>query len=291
MQLAKPLLLSLLTCSLLSCETPKHATTIIGTEKTSKCGELPAGVTIDKRAFRLAGLKLGEFSLGEVDVNSTPEFTQTLSEASKDRVVQGVLACNAIELAGVQNNPEMVAHFIETQNFLAANPSVDDRIKWRKASPFPKVVVQESEAKKPKVEITFNGLSQEELKAKFPLPLVLEPTRTAILSFVVANVGGGPVLNSHAFIHVVPDTVWVDRTGSGEVYQTKRNHNRLEIKGRPSLLPLEMSNSKYEFTAEVLVPEGTDRFDLQFQIVGDNLRYQELGLVFRPIHYKRPEGN
>ena len=108
---------------------------------------------------------------------------------------------------------------------------------------------------------------------------------------MVTNVGGGAVLNSHVYIHVVPDTVRVDRTGSGELYQTKRNHNRLEIKGRPSLLPMEMSNSNYEFTAEVLVPEGTDRFDLQFKIVGDNLRYQELGLVFRPIHYKRPEGN
>lgn len=147
----------------------------------------------------------------------------------------------------------------------------------------------EAEVKKPKVELTFNGLSQEELKAKFPIPLVLEPTRTAILSFVVGNVGDGPVFNSHASIYVVPDTVRVDRVETAEVYVEKRNHNRLEIKGIASLLPVEMSGSRYTFTVEVLVPEGTDKFDLQFKMYGDNLRYHELFLVFRPIPYLQPE--
>ena len=143
MQNVKPLLLVLLTYSLLSCETTKAATTVIGTEKTSQCGELPAGVTIDKREFRLAGLTLGQFSLGKVEIGSTPEFTQLLSEASKNKVVQGVLTCNAIELAGVSRNPEMVAYFIQMQNFLATDPSLDDRIKWKKEFPFPKAPPQQ----------------------------------------------------------------------------------------------------------------------------------------------------
>jgi hypothetical protein len=289
MQIVKPLLLVLLTCSLLSCETTKPGTTTMGAEKTSRCGELPAGVTIDKRAFRLAGLKLGEFSLGEVDVNSTPEFTQILSEASKDKVVQGVLACNAIELAGVQNNPEMVAHFIETQNFLATNPSVDDRIKWRKASPFPKVTAREPEVKEPKVEITFNGLSQEAIKSKFPIPLVLEPTQTAILTFVVANVGDGPVLNSHVSIDAAPDTIRVGRPRTMEAHEERPDHNRIEIKGKPSLLTVKMAGGAYSFKVEVKVPAGTERFDILFRIYADNLPHQEFGLVFRPIHYKQPE--
>ena len=143
MQSVNPLLLVLLTFGLLSCGTTKLPTTIIGAEKTSRCGELPAGVTIDKRAFRLAGAKLGEFSLGEVDINSTPEFTQTLSEAAKNKVVQSVLTCNAIELAGVGHDAEMVTYFIEMQDFLSMNPSVDDRIKWKKAFPFPKSAREE----------------------------------------------------------------------------------------------------------------------------------------------------
>ena len=155
MQRVKPLLFVLLTCTLLSCVSQKAAPTIIGAEKTSRCGELPAGVTIDKRQFHLAGLKLGEFSLGEADINSTPEFTQILSEASKDKVVQSVLTCDAIELAGVQNNAEMVAYFIEMQNFLATNPSVDDRIKWKKAFPFPKAAPQEQSATRESSEIRF----------------------------------------------------------------------------------------------------------------------------------------
>src|SRR6185295_9392119 len=143
MQRVTPLILVLLTWGLLSCETTKPDTTIIGAQKTSTCGELPAGVTIDKRAFRLAGAKLGEFSLGETGINSTPEFTQILSEASKNKVVQSVLTCNAIELAGVAHDAEMVAYFIQMQDFLSTNPSLDDRIKWKKAYPFPKAGPQE----------------------------------------------------------------------------------------------------------------------------------------------------
>jgi hypothetical protein len=148
---------------------------------------------------------------------------------------------------------------------------------------------REAEVRKPKVEITFNGLSQEQLKAKFPIPLVLEPTRTAILSFVIGNVSDVPVLNSHASIDVVPDTIRVDRVETAEVYQQKRNHNHLEIKGIASLLPVEMSGARYTFIVEVLVPEGTDRFDLRFIVYGDNLRYQEFFLVFRPVPYLQPE--
>lgn len=147
MQNVKPLLLVFLTCSLLSCETTKAETTIIGAGKTSQCGELPAGVTIDKREFRLAGLTLGQFSLGKVEIGSTPEFTQLLSEASKNKVVQGVLTCNAIELAGVSQNPEMVAHFIQMQDFLATSPSLDDRIRWKKEFPFPKTAPQQEQAR------------------------------------------------------------------------------------------------------------------------------------------------
>ena len=143
MQNVKPLLLVLLTYSLLSCETTKPATPVIGAGKTSQCGELPAGVTIDKREFRLAGAKLGQFSLGEVAINSTPEFTQILSEASKNKVFQSVLTCNAIDLAGVSHNAEMVAYYIQMQDFLSTGPSLGDRIRWKKEFPFPKAAPQE----------------------------------------------------------------------------------------------------------------------------------------------------
>jgi hypothetical protein len=146
----------------------------------------------------------------------------------------------------------------------------------------------ESEARKPKVEITFNGLSQKELQAKFPLPLVLEPSLTATLSFVVTNVGDGSVLNPLISVFVEPKTVSVDRTGY--VHETKPNHHRYQVKGI-TLLPKEMSDASYEFTAEVLVPEGIDTFILLFKIVGDNLPHNDLDLNFKAIHYKRPGGS
>jgi hypothetical protein len=147
----------------------------------------------------------------------------------------------------------------------------------------------QAEVKEPKVELTFNGLSQEQLKAKFPIPLVLEPTQTAILTFVVANVGDGPVLNSHVSVYALPDTVRVGRPRTMEAYEERPDHNQIEIKGKPSLLPLKMAGGAYTFKVEVRVPGvTTERFDLHFKIYADNLPHQELGLVFRPIHYKQP---
>ena len=155
---------------------------------------------------------------------------------------------------------------------------------------FDKWAVKDSEeqAKKPKVEITFNGLSQKELQAKFPLQLVLDPSLTATLSFVVTNIGDGPVINSYGAVLVEPRTVSVDRPGPW-VHETRPNHHRYEIKGR-TLLPKEMSAASYEFIAAVKVPEGIDTFTLLFKIVGDNLPHEDLGLIFKAIHYKRPGG-
>jgi hypothetical protein len=143
-----------------------------------------------------------------------------------------------------------------------------------------------TEQGKPKVEITFNGLSQKELQANFPLPLVLDPSLTATLSFVVTNIGDGPVLNPLISVFVEPRTVSVDRPGPW-VHETRPNHHRYEIKGR-TLLPKEMSDASYEFIAAVKVPEGIDTFVLLFKIVGDNLRHEDLSLGFRAIHPKRP---
>ena len=61
-----------------------------------------------------------------------------MNEDSKIKV-----ACKAIEMAGVEGNAEMVAYFIEMQSFLSTNQSVDDRIKWKKAYPFPKAEPQQ----------------------------------------------------------------------------------------------------------------------------------------------------
>ena len=286
MQSGKPLLLLLLTYSLLSCAPTTPAATNLGPEKTSQCGELPAGVTIDRQAFHLAGLKLGAFSLGEVEINSTPEFTQILSEASKNTVVQSILTCNAIELAAVSHDAEMVAWFIQMQDFLSTKPSLQDRIKWTQAYPIPNRKRSESdESKKPKVEITFNGLSQKELQAQFPLPLVLDPSLRAVLTFVVSNVGNGQALNPFVQVTVSPKDVRVDHRGA--VFYEKPNHDRYQVKAI-TLVPKEISGFDYEFPAEVLVPEGIDAFDVFFRIYGDNLPHEDLVLNFRAIHHKRP---
>jgi len=146
--------------------------------------------------------------------------------------------------------------------------------------------LQEQEARKPKVEITFNGLSQKELQAKFPLPLVLEPTLTTTLSFVVSNVGDGPVLRPLITYLVDPTDVSVDRPGPS-VHETRPNHYRYQVRG-VSILPIEIYGGRYEYTAAVKVPEGIGTFRLHFKIFGDNLPHEDLLLVFQAIHPKRP---
>lgn len=140
---------------------------------------------------------------------------------------------------------------------------------------------------KPKVEITFDGLSQQALLDKFPLPLVLEPSRTAVLTFAVTNVGNGPALNPFVVVTARPEDVIVDRRG--EVYETKPNHFRYQIKAI-TLNPKEIAGSAYGFTVEVLVPDEIDAFVLLFRIFGDNLPHNDLVLNFKAIHYKRPGG-
>lgn len=141
-------------------------------------------------------------------------------------------------------------------------------------------------AGKPKVKITYNGLSHKELQDKFPLPLTLEPTRTAILKFLVANVGNGPALNPMVLITVFPNDVSVDRPG-GEVHQTKRNHTRYQTKA-VTINPMEITGTEYEFLAEVKVPEKTENVNLLFRIFGDNLPHEDLVLYFRVSNHEDP---
>ena len=143
MQIVKPLLFVLLTYSLLACETTKPVPTTSGLGKTSQCGEILVGVTIEKRELEIAGATLKEFSLGKLDTRVTPEFQRITSEAAMNEDSKIKVACKAIEMAGVEGKPEMVAYFIEMQSFLSTNPTVDDRIKWKKAYPFPKAAPQE----------------------------------------------------------------------------------------------------------------------------------------------------
>lgn len=139
---------------------------------------------------------------------------------------------------------------------------------------------QERQARKPKLEITFNSRSSKELHAKLPLPLVLQPNRTATLTFVVANIGNSPVLNPLISVFVGPPSVRVDRPGG--VYETKSDHDRYQTKAI-TLSPKETAGSSYSFTVEVLVPAEIEAFKLLFRVHGDNLPHKDLDLTFRVI--------
>jgi hypothetical protein len=145
---------------------------------------------------------------------------------------------------------------------------------------------QEQQAQKPQLELMFDGLPQQALRDRFPLPLVLQPSRTATLNFAVFNEGKGSVLNPIISVSVIPQTVRVDGP-TGSAHMNKRNHHRYEITGK-TLHPKEISGGGYEFTIEVYVPTDIETFDLLFRIHGDNLLHNDLELTFRPSHYTKP---
>ena len=142
MQSLKPLLLVLLTYSLLSCAPTNPAPTRMGNEKISDCGEIPIGVTIDKRELDIAGATMADFSLGKLEVKDTPQFQKIISETASNSAVTDVLVCKTIARAGVRGNPEMVDYFTRMTHFFAGHPRTSEQLQWRKTNPFPKAFPQ-----------------------------------------------------------------------------------------------------------------------------------------------------
>jgi hypothetical protein len=137
---------------------------------------------------------------------------------------------------------------------------------------------QARQARKPKVEVTFNGLSQNDLRGKSPLPLHLKINRTAMLTFVVTTTGNSSVLNPLVSVVVDPQTVKVDRPDS-LFPMGRQNPYRYQTKAL-DLHPVGISGSGYDFTVEVLVPSDVETFRLLFRVFGDNLPAHELHMTF-----------
>jgi hypothetical protein len=142
MPIVKSLLLVLLTYSLLACAPTNPATTRMGDEKTADCGEIPIGVTIDKRELDIAGATMAGFSLGKFEIKDTPQFQKIISEAASNSAATDVLVCKAIDRAGVRGRPEMVDYFTRMTHFFARQPSISEQLQWRQTNPFPKVAAQ-----------------------------------------------------------------------------------------------------------------------------------------------------
>lgn len=144
MQKVKPLILVVLTYSLLSCETTKPALTTSGSGKTSICGETLVGVTSEKREVEVAGVTLMEFKLGKVETKVTPEFQRIASEASMNEESRVRIACKAMEISGEKPSAEGLSYNMQLLGFLSSNPSVAERIAWAERVPVPKAAPQQS---------------------------------------------------------------------------------------------------------------------------------------------------
>ena len=141
MQSGKPLLLLLLTYSLLSCALAKTETITTGSGETSPCGER----TTEKREFEVAGATLKDFSLGEYNTKVTPEFQRIASEAAMNEDSRVKIACKAMRMSGVEASPEMLSYYVHLLGFLSSDPppTVEQRMAWAERFPVPKAAPQE----------------------------------------------------------------------------------------------------------------------------------------------------
>lgn len=115
----------------------------MGDEKKSGCGEIPIGVTIDKRELDIAGATILEFSLGKLVIKDTPQFEKIISEVASNFAATDIVACKTIERAGARNNAKMVDYFTREIHFLAGRPSTSEQIQWQQSNPFPNAAQQE----------------------------------------------------------------------------------------------------------------------------------------------------
>lgn len=127
----------------------------MGDEKISDCGEIPIGVTIDKRELDIAGATILDFSLGKLEIKDTPQFEKIISEAASNLATTDILVCKTIARAGVRGNPEMVDYFTREIHFLAGHPSISEQLQWRQTNPFPKAAPQEQSTPRESSEIRF----------------------------------------------------------------------------------------------------------------------------------------
>jgi hypothetical protein len=117
----------------------------MGDEKTSDCGEVPVGVTMDRRQLDIAGGKLAGFSLGHLEVTDQPQFQKIISEAASNTAATDILVCKAIARAGVRGNAEMVDYFTRMTHFFARQPSLSEQLQWQRTNPLPKAAAQVQE--------------------------------------------------------------------------------------------------------------------------------------------------
>ena len=95
-------------------------------------------MSANKNEFDVEAAKLGDFSLGKLEIKSTPEFQRIVSEAAGNALVQDYIVCKAIARAGVHRDAEMVDYFTRMTNFFAGKPTPEQQITWQNANPFPK---------------------------------------------------------------------------------------------------------------------------------------------------------
>ncbi len=104
------------------------------------CGSKPASdIGLSARDFELAGVSIGEATVGQLSVSTKPEVYEALTKTAKSAQVVEYLICVAEERGQIKRGSAEQSNYLR-QLFLYfnSNPTAKEFEEWQKSNPFPK---------------------------------------------------------------------------------------------------------------------------------------------------------
>jgi hypothetical protein len=103
------------------------------------CDRPTQGVVLNKNELETAGLKIGDFALGNLEYKSHPELIEIMTKASGDSLVIEYLVCVAIKRGDVKNTDQR-DYLRRMLHFMTSKPTSEEIMRWQKENQFPKLM-------------------------------------------------------------------------------------------------------------------------------------------------------
>lgn len=105
----------------------------------SKCGNEPVDAVVVEKQFKVSGVNLEKFAIGDIQIWSKPEVFQALSTASRSLQVSEYLICAAEQRGEINpDDAQQLNYYRVMFLFMQTGPSSAEFQKWQKEHPFPK---------------------------------------------------------------------------------------------------------------------------------------------------------
>lgn len=139
---------------------------------------------------------------------------------------------------------------------------------------------EERLARKPEVEISFGTVPWSVLRRNPTLALPASSEGWSTFTFLVVNRGNAPVVKPMVLIVAKPSIVKLDQVGYHQA--SRPNHNVYLFSGPNvvDLQPASLAGRPYSFAVDAWAPAELTGSDLEFSIMGENLKVRTVRIHF-----------